>query len=112
MGNCSGGKSSYSLPASTLSSAPLPPPGWLGLPAVLTGKPNPTHRTMLRPHNNGWADLEFVKVLGRGKFGEVVLCQHAEDSKFYAVKKISKKQMVERKNKGSVKQVRFGSVEG
>ena len=106
MGNCGGSGAKYALSNSKLSEKPPPPPSWLGAPSVVTGKHNPTHRVMLSPHQNGWADMEFVKVLGRGKFGEVVLCQHADDSKFYAVKKISKKMMVERKNKASVKQVR------
>ena len=54
------------------------------------------------PHSNSWEEIEFVKVLGRGKFGEVVLTKHTEDECFYAVKKISKRQIVERKNKESV----------
>ncbi|GMH62770.1 hypothetical protein TL16_g03553 [Triparma laevis f. inornata] len=104
MGNCTNSTAKYALSNSTLNNKPPPPPSWIGAPTVVTGKHNPTHRVMLSPHQNGWGDIEFVKVLGRGKFGEVVLCQHADDSKFYAVKKISKKQMVERKNKESVKQ--------
>ena len=51
------------------------------------------------PRSNTWDEIEFVKVLGRGKFGEVVLIKHTEDECFYAVKKISKRQIVERKNK-------------
>ena len=43
-----------------------------------------------------------LSVLGRGKFGEVILSKSKHDSLYYAIKKISKAQMCEKKNKESV----------
>lgn len=41
-----------------------------------------------------YADFEQVKVIGRGAFGEVQLVRHKSTSKVYAMKLLSKSEMV------------------
>ena len=40
-------------------------------------------------------DFELLKVLGRGAFGKVILCQKLDSKKYYAVKILSKQNIVE-----------------
>ena len=104
MGLCGSKASKYDVTTAKVQvNSVVLPPAWLGMPSVVTGRHKTLHNTMVQlPNSNNWDEMEFVKVLGRGKFGEVVLTKHTEDSCFYAVKKISKRQIVERKNKESV----------
>ena len=95
---CSSSSSKYTLSsASEAGQRQIKPPPWVGLPAVITHRHKSLHATMVRHcHENSWDDFEFMKVLGRGKFGEVVLTKHVSDSCYYAVKKIGKQ--VSKKN--------------
>jgi serine/threonine protein kinase len=100
---CGASAGKYSIAESSSDSNAQPEaPAWIALPAITSApRANPSaslHMKMLQyPSAVSLQDFECSSVLGRGKFGEVVLAQHKEDSLFYALKKISKVQMVERK---------------
>jgi serine/threonine protein kinase len=100
---CGASAGKYSIAESSSDSNAQPEaPAWIALPAITSApRANPSaslHMKMLQyPSAVSLEDFECSSVLGRGKFGEVVLAQHKEDSLFYALKKISKVQMVERK---------------
>ncbi|XP_054289394.1 serine/threonine-protein kinase Sgk2-like [Macrosteles quadrilineatus] len=51
----------------------------------------PTERTYARP-----SDFEFLHVIGKGSFGKVLLARHRCDSKYYAVKVLSKRLILRR----------------
>jgi len=63
-------------------------------------------KLLMYPAAHNRESFETMGVLGRGKFGEVVLCRDATQGtaggQYYAMKKISKTMMCERKNKESV----------
>lgn len=42
-------------------------------------------------------DFQILKCVGKGGFGEVLLCKHKESGSIYAVKKLRKKEMMNRK---------------
>ena len=103
MGSClssSSGGSAYLL---TVSSAPpVPDPLWLALPSHLDTRSGTTsssvshrvHTKLLHsPGSTSLKDFAVEKVLGRGKFGEVVLARHSTDNKYYAVKQLLKTQI-------------------
>lgn len=39
-------------------------------------------------------DFSVVKVLGRGAFGKVMLCEHKNSKQIYAIKSLSKEQLI------------------
>ncbi|KAI8495889.1 PREDICTED: serine/threonine-protein kinase Sgk3-like isoform X2 [Branchiostoma belcheri] len=51
----------------------------------------PTHNPNARP-----SDFDFLKVIGKGSFGKVLLARHKTDSNFYAVKVLQKKVIMKR----------------
>lgn len=40
-------------------------------------------------------DFEYISVLGKGAFGEVLLVQYKEDKKYYAMKILSKERVIQ-----------------
>ena len=66
-----------------------------------TSKPHSTSRNInLGPTGNPHAkptDFDFLKVIGKGSFGKVLLAKRKLDGKFYAVKVLQKKIVLNRK---------------
>ncbi|XP_057678325.1 serine/threonine-protein kinase Sgk1 isoform X4 [Corythoichthys intestinalis] len=73
--------------AELMSSSPSPPP-------------SPTQQINLGPSSNPSAkpnDFHFLKVIGKGSFGKVLLARHRSDDQFYAVKVLQKKAILKKK---------------
>ncbi|XP_050403575.1 serine/threonine-protein kinase Sgk1 isoform X2 [Patella vulgata] len=51
----------------------------------------PSEKTSVRP-----SDFEFLKVIGKGSFGKVLLARHRKESKVYAVKVLQKQAIMKR----------------
>lgn len=72
-----------------LFSLPPPPP-----------QPSPSQQINLGPSSNPSAkpsDFHFLKVIGKGSFGKVLLARHRTDDQFYAVKVLQKKAILKKK---------------
>ncbi|XP_034017528.1 serine/threonine-protein kinase Sgk1 isoform X2 [Thalassophryne amazonica] len=62
--------------------------------------PSPTQQINLGPSSNPSAkpsDFHFLKVIGKGSFGKVLLARHRADDEFYAVKVLQKKAILKKK---------------
>ncbi|MFT7797502.1 serine/threonine-protein kinase Sgk1 isoform X1 [Arapaima gigas] len=62
--------------------------------------PSPSQQINLGPSSNPTAkpsDFNFLKVIGKGSFGKVLLTRHRTDDKFYAVKVLQKKAILKKK---------------
>ncbi|TSP79469.1 Serine/threonine-protein kinase Sgk1 [Bagarius yarrelli] len=62
--------------------------------------PSPSQQINLGPSSNPTAkpsDFNFLKVIGKGSFGKVLLARHRGDDKFYAVKVLQKKAILKKK---------------
>ncbi|XP_059397444.1 serine/threonine-protein kinase Sgk1-like isoform X2 [Carassius carassius] len=62
--------------------------------------PSPSQQINLGPSSNPTAkplDFDFLKVIGKGSFGKVLLAHHRSDEKFYAVKVLQKKAILKKK---------------
>lgn len=71
---------------------------WLWPCLVL--QPSPSQQINLGPSSNPTAkpsDFNFLKVIGKGSFGKVLLARHRGDDKFYAVKVLQKKAILKKK---------------
>lgn len=74
----------------------FPPPH---LP-LLFPQPSPSQQINLGPSSNPSAkpnDFHFLKVIGKGSFGKVLLARHRADDQFYAVKVLQKKAILKKK---------------
>ncbi|KAK1801924.1 hypothetical protein P4O66_022550 [Electrophorus voltai] len=61
---------------------------------------SPSQQINLGPSSNPTAkpsDFNFLKVIGKGSFGKVLLARHHGDDKFYAVKVLQKKAILKKK---------------
>lgn len=68
--------------------------------ALLLSQPSPSQQINLGPSSNPSAkpsDFHFLKVIGKGSFGKVLLARHRTDDKFYAVKVLQKKAILKKK---------------
>nr|XP_043905175.1 serine/threonine-protein kinase Sgk1 isoform X2 [Solea senegalensis] len=62
--------------------------------------PSPSQQINLGPSSNPSAkpnDFHFLKVIGKGSFGKVLLAHHRTDDQFYAVKVLQKKAILKKK---------------
>ncbi|XP_028970491.1 serine/threonine-protein kinase Sgk1 isoform X2 [Esox lucius] len=62
--------------------------------------PSPSQQINLGPSSNPTAkpsDFHFLKVIGKGSFGKVLLARHRNDDQFYAVKVLQKKAILKKK---------------
>ncbi|KAL1768281.1 serine serine/threonine-protein kinase Sgk1 isoform X2 [Sigmodon hispidus] len=62
--------------------------------------PSPSQQISLRPSSNPHAkqsDFHFLKVIGKGSFGKVLLARHKAEEAFYAVKVLQKKVILKKK---------------
>ncbi|CAH2250249.1 serine threonine- kinase Sgk1 isoform X2, partial [Pelobates cultripes] len=62
--------------------------------------PSPSQQINLGPSSNPHAkpsDFQFLKIIGKGSFGKVLLARHKADEKFYAVKVLQKKAILKKK---------------
>ncbi|XP_046877504.1 serine/threonine-protein kinase Sgk1 isoform X1 [Hypomesus transpacificus] len=62
--------------------------------------PSPSQQINLGPSSNPTAkpsDFHFLKVLGKGSFGKVLLARHRTDDQFFAVKVLQKKAILKKK---------------
>ncbi|KAE8602527.1 hypothetical protein XENTR_v10014017 [Xenopus tropicalis] len=62
--------------------------------------PSPSQQINLGPSSNPHAkpsDFQFLKIIGKGSFGKVLLARHNADEKFYAVKVLQKKAILKKK---------------
>ncbi|MED6260586.1 Serine/threonine-protein kinase Sgk1 [Ataeniobius toweri] len=62
--------------------------------------PSPSQQINLGPSSNPSAkpsDFHFLKVIGKGSFGKVLLARHRSDDQFYAVKVLQKKAILKKK---------------
>ncbi|TKS76448.1 Serine/threonine-protein kinase [Collichthys lucidus] len=62
--------------------------------------PSPSQQINLGPSSNPSAkpsDFHFLKVIGKGSFGKVLLARHRTDDQFYAVKVLQKKAILKKK---------------
>ena len=63
-------------------------------------QPSPSQQMNLGPSSNPTAkpsDFHFLKVIGKGSFGKVLLARHRTDDQFYAVKVLQKKAILKKK---------------
>lgn len=68
--------------------------------SVLPSQPSPSQQINLGPSSNPSAkpsDFHFLKVIGKGSFGKVLLARHRTDDNFYAVKVLQKKAILKKK---------------
>ena len=76
---------------------------WLQHPHPLLSlppQPSPSQQINLGPSSNPSAkpsDFHFLKVIGKGSFGKVLLARHRTDDQFYAVKVLQKKAILKKK---------------
>lgn len=76
------------------------PPPHLLLLVLLLSQPSPSQQINLGPSSNPSAkpnDFHFLKVIGKGSFGKVLLARHRADDQFYAVKVLQKKAILKKK---------------
>ncbi|KAM8947337.1 serine/threonine-protein kinase Sgk1 isoform 1-T1 [Pelodytes ibericus] len=62
--------------------------------------PSPSQKINLGPSSNPHAkpsDFQFLKIIGKGSFGKVLLAKHKTDENFYAVKVLQKKAILKKK---------------
>uniref|UniRef100_A0A663M6D5 non-specific serine/threonine protein kinase n=1 Tax=Athene cunicularia TaxID=194338 RepID=A0A663M6D5_ATHCN len=62
--------------------------------------PSPSQQINLGPSSNPHAkpsDFHFLKVIGKGSFGKVLLARHKAEEQFYAVKVLQKKAILKKK---------------
>ncbi|XP_038253957.1 serine/threonine-protein kinase Sgk1 isoform X1 [Dermochelys coriacea] len=62
--------------------------------------PSPSQQINLGPSSNPHAkpsDFHFLKVIGKGSFGKVLLARHKAEEEFYAVKVLQKKAILKKK---------------
>lgn len=67
---------------------------------LLVPQPSPSQQINLGPSSNPSAkpnDFHFLKVIGKGSFGKVLLARHRTDDQFYAVKVLQKKAILKKK---------------
>jgi len=48
-----------------------------------------------------------LKVLGRGAFGKVMLCQNKKNGKYYAIKSMRKEDLIEKEHLSKTKTERY-----
>jgi len=112
---CNNSKNKYALrnqPHNEFLTSISNPPPWLATPLVaLPPTKLPTGSAFLQKQlltqpatSTDMSDFTKVRVLGRGKFGEVTINKNTIDGKFYAVKSILKSTIFVRKMKDSVEQ--------
>lgn len=68
-------------------------------------QPSPSQQINLGPSSNPSAkpsDFHFLKVIGKGSFGKVLLARHRTDDQFYAVKVLQKKAILKKKEVNSI----------
>ena len=74
---------------------------WHPRPRPLSlSQPSPSQQINLGPSSNPSAkpsDFHFLKVIGKGSFGKVLLARHRTDDQFYAVKVLQKKAILKKK---------------
>ena len=69
-------------------------------PTPFSPQPSPSQQINLGPSSNPSAkpsDFHFLKVIGKGSFGKVLLAHHRTDDQFYAVKVLQKKAILKKK---------------
>lgn len=69
-------------------------------PFLPLSQPSPSQQINLGPSSNPSAkpsDFHFLKVIGKGSFGKVLLARHRADDQFYAVKVLQKKAILKKK---------------
>lgn len=68
-------------------------------------QPSPSQQINLGPSSNPSAkpsDFHFLKVIGKGSFGKVLLARHRTDDQFYAVKVLQKKAILKKKEVNTI----------
>uniref|UniRef100_A0AAY4CZY5 Serum/glucocorticoid regulated kinase 1 n=1 Tax=Denticeps clupeoides TaxID=299321 RepID=A0AAY4CZY5_9TELE len=83
---------------SILTMSPPPDPELMN--ANPSPPPSPSQQINLGPSSNPTAkpsDFNFLKVIGKGSFGKVLLARHRSDNQFYAVKVLQKKAILKKK---------------
>lgn len=66
---------------------------------------NPRDPFVLGPSEKSCAkasDFEFLKVIGKGSFGKVLLAKHKQEERIYAVKVLAKKMILKRNEKAHI----------
>lgn len=69
-------------------------------------QPSPSQQINLGPSSNPSAkpsDFHFLKVIGKGSFGKVLLARHRTDDQFYAVKVLQKKAILKKKEVNTIR---------
>ena len=56
---------------------------------------------------NDFEEFELLKVLGRGAFGKVMLCQNKKNQKYYAIKSMRKEDLIEKEHLSKTKTERY-----
>lgn len=70
------------------------------LHVLRSSQSSPSQQINLGPSSNPSAkpsDFHFLKVIGKGSFGKVLLARHRSDDQFYAVKVLQKKAILKKK---------------
>ncbi|XP_045384855.1 serine/threonine-protein kinase Sgk2 isoform X2 [Lemur catta] len=78
---------------SSLAGAPSPQPSTANGNVHLGPSANPNARP---------TDFDFLKVIGKGNYGKVLLAKHKSDGTFYAVKVLQKKSILKKKEQGHI----------
>ncbi|XP_012506680.1 PREDICTED: serine/threonine-protein kinase Sgk2 isoform X3 [Propithecus coquereli] len=78
---------------SSLAGAPSPQPSRANGNVHLGPSVNPNARP---------TDFDFLKVIGKGNYGKVLLAKHKSDGTFYAVKVLQKKSILKKKEQGHI----------
>ena len=56
---------------------------------------------------DSFEEFELLKVLGRGAFGKVMLCQNKKNQKYYAIKSMRKEDLIEKEHLSKTRTERY-----